>query len=762
MTKNRRSALVALVTALVLLPTPAVGATSAPAVAAPGCVATADPAEAARRLLHPDATVTGVDRVRGRETALASVPIVMPGARHRLVRVGGTWCDALAGFNATPATDAVEAASMFASVAAARYFDQVTVRDARLTAPGVVQLTTHARTNGVVAQWRVVVDDRGVRQASWKATEFAVAPFEGDLHGPTALPGATIDYARGDTGLLAAVNDPFTAKAAPPTVGTSVIETSDGFKIIVSRGHAPYAYSTSRTGVATVDVNELAVRTARENYEDFVSWGLKRGWNGPGHVFIDGGLSAVCMACVLNEPNSKVFNVHMLSAFAEYAELLGYTYPDPELFFSTVMGHEIFHNFQIANGSGNFSSAFVEGTARFQETLHDYSRVSHQPGSLVYGNDGSGNGCNDYITALEYRLAWHTYDACFAWMSVYVDHGLDALVAIVETDSRRISLETAIENATGVPLETTMSRVAMRALTGDGLVWGPATGAGPALDWSQYLDRWTPAPLAPSSRTLDSGAITGGSIAAATPVSLSATGPGGFAVVRRDQAGTSITPVAGDAEVAAPAPGEDVWLTAVAGSGGATLRVGLDGSAAPGPTVPVWSDVDDREYKWAPLPTDQASASATSDLATRSFDLKASVAGTPASFYTGPRADAQAYFSGAVTIDPGVYAVVAEIDVDALELTGARGTVGRATSSASASMSIWCMTTSCSVYDSWYARSDTPTSVDHVVLHGTIDVDRAQQLDLNLYATAYAYSSDKSASATLNGRLVELRFTRIA
>jgi len=345
---------------------------------------------------------------------------------------------------------------------------------------------------------------------------------------------------------------------------------------------------------------------------------------------------------------------------------------------------------------------------------------------------------------------------------VYADHGLNALVALVASDGSSISLETAIERATGESLETTMSRVAMRALTGDGLAWGPATGTGPTLDWSQYLDRWSPAQLAPSSRTLASGAITGGSITAATPVSLSATGPGAFAVVRRDQAGTSITPVTGNSQVAAPAPGEDVWLTAVAGGGGASLQVALDGSTAPGPTVPVWSDADDSEYRWAVLPTDTADANAASDLATRSFDLKAQVTGTRASFYTGPRASAGADFSGAVTVDPGVYAVVAEIQLDALELTGERGTVGSATSSANLGMSIWCMTTNCSVYDSWYARSGTATSVDHVVLHGTIEVDQAQQLDLNLYTGAYASSSDRSAAATLNGRLVDLRFTRIA
>ena len=695
------------------------------------------------------------------------MPITVPGARARLLRVGDSWCDGLTGFNATKANSPVETAAAFASVAAARYFDGVAVTNARVVAPGVVTLVTHAKTNGVVADWRVVVDKLGVRQASWKATQFAVAPFEASLHGPTAFPGATMDYQRAANGLVAAVSDPFaaasTAATAPPEVGTSVIEMSDGFRVVVSRGHAPYVYTTQRSGVDAIDVNELAVRTAKKNYEDFLSWGLEGGWNGPGHVFIDGGVSPYCAACVFAEPTTKVFNVHMLSTISDWAADLGYTYPDPELFFSTVMGHEIFHNFQVANGSHEFGTAFVEGTARFQETLHDYSSVSHQPGSLV--NAGNDSGCNGYTEMMSAPLSYHWYDACFAWMSMYADHGLDALVALVQSDSYSMSLEDAVAAATGEPFQTTISRVALRALTGEDMVWGPAVGDGPELDWSKDLLRWTPGPMTAANRTMSPGAIIGGTIAGSTSVALTAAGPTAFTLVRSGPAGTSAASVADGAQVDGPGAGEKLWLVAANGASASSVQMTV-GTPGPGPvpSAPEWIQHYASAYKSALQPTDTAYATATADLATRAFDLTAGVTGTTTSYYAGPRADAYSYLDGVATVEAGSYEFVAIFDLDSLQLTGTRGTVGGAYSTARVGMSIFCTTSPyCYESESWYTYSDeAPTEVRRIVLRGNLELAQPQQLDISLNATGYAYSSDKSSSVAMKGRITDFRMTRTA
>src|SRR3990170_3201799 len=78
------------------------GAAEAASMSRPGCLATSDAAHAATRLLDPAATVVSLDDA-GR-SALVSVPLVVTGARHRLLRTSdGWWCDALAGYNAMAA-----------------------------------------------------------------------------------------------------------------------------------------------------------------------------------------------------------------------------------------------------------------------------------------------------------------------------------------------------------------------------------------------------------------------------------------------------------------------------------------------------------------------------------------------------------------------------------------------------------------------------------------------------------------------------------
>jgi hypothetical protein len=244
----------------------------------------------------------------------------------------------------------------------------------------------------------------------------------------------------------------------------------------------------------------------------------------------------------------------------------------------------MFHNWQnnytkpTASGR-SVPASYSEGTARFQETLHAYSGISHQPGTLVYANDG--NGCNGFAgTAQDTAFAagaFETpqYSACNFWMGWYGAEGLAPLVKLVTTgmayDTRKTNWTNTskvlggIVTATGKPYEASAAEWAAAVITGKNLAWGPAVGSGQAYDWSTHLERWTPGALdvgGTVTRSLANGGVmaveaTGG------PFVASITAGAKLAVVRDGTAGTQISfPAAGEA-VAAPAAGESVYVIGV-------------------------------------------------------------------------------------------------------------------------------------------------------------------------------------------------------
>jgi hypothetical protein len=166
--------------------------------------------------------------------------------------------------------------------------------------------------------------------------------------------------------------------------------------------------------------------------------------------------------------------------------------------------------------------AYSEGMARFQETLHDYSAVSHQPDSLVHAIDG--NGCNYELgiqvgspVLFDGPATSQSYSACDFWLTFYGRHGTSGVVAIFEasnahhTKSGWDELKSVIEDATGAPVDDDLAGFGAAILTDVGLTWGPAADAGPALDWSQFLLGWTVPTLAPgetyTQRIRDGGMI---------------------------------------------------------------------------------------------------------------------------------------------------------------------------------------------------------------------------------------------------------------
>lgn len=561
-----------------------------------GCVA-ADLDDAATHLLGPGTEVVSVDGA----TALVLTPGVYPGVRHRLMRTDGGWCPAASLNLLAPVTSPVRVAERAVTVLPAPFFDGITVLESALVAPGVVELTTHARTNGVVARWTVTIDALGVREASWEALEFAVPPFEPQWEGLTAVPGATWSYARTATGQVEptqTIEDLLAADEPSPTISYT---TQDEFTIHVSVGDAHFApqaantiFGTSLptvyggvapdpdmdTGNANADYLRIMGEAVQVNADDFYDWGLRKGWRDEeGNLYVDGALSAYCWACVLV---SEYFNVHMHHAIYPALEALGYSYPDERLALIDIVGHEMVHNYQNAYGKpnsvgGGRHNSYSEGTARFSETLHSYSHVSHQPESLIYANNT--NGCNGWqggnadAAFAAGPLTGQSYDACYFWMTVHADHGVDALVGLIENSQGLPAgrpweiYAGAIQTATGVALDEVLANFAAMALTGRDYRWGaPADPEWPVLDWAVHLDRWSPSREVAAGRTVEAmlrdGGMAAWELVADAPVLFALGDVGAAAVVTDDGAESTVT-LLQDGDRYEPAAGTRAWVVLI-------------------------------------------------------------------------------------------------------------------------------------------------------------------------------------------------------
>lgn len=537
------------------------------------------------------------------DQALALEPLVAPGTRSRLLAVGDdVWCPAGA-VNAVAATrgglDELGLAELAATTLAAAHFDGVRVMEATQVAPGRVTLTTHARTNGVVADWDVELDALGVRRATWTATDFAQAPFTAETEGLTALPGATRTYERTATGLLeptVTIRELATQQDQQDPSPFISVESPDGFVAHVVEGDATFYTGAANslagtglptvyggiapdpdtdTGVTQVDYLRIMGEGLEVNFEDFHGWGWRQGWvDEEGALYVDGALSAYCLACVLV---SEYFNIHMSRAITPALDALGYSYPDERLALVNIVGHEMVHNYQNAYGKpdsvgGGRHNSYSEGMARFSETLHDYSHVSHQTESLVYANDT--NGCNgwqgDDADAAHRAgpLTGQSYDACYFWKTVHGAYGIDAFLGVMENTAGLESgrpweiFDDAIAAGTGDDLVDVLANFAAMSLTHDGYVWGnPANPETEELDWARFLDRWTP--LASfTGPTVSATLRDGGTVAYRLPrsgtIDVSEGDGHGVALVVDD--GTEVTTtLLSDGDVVDPGSG-DAWI----------------------------------------------------------------------------------------------------------------------------------------------------------------------------------------------------------
>ncbi len=476
-------------------------ATATSAGAAPLPVATSDAS------CVPSAAVTDatIEVVAGRRTIVVDDPVLIGGGRTRLLGVGEAWCDATAvntwlAAGATLTTE--ERALAAATVLATPNFVDLRWSDVR-TVDGTVHAVSHARTNGVVAEWTVVMDQEGLREARWTAVDFAVPPVAPDHGGLTALPGASMGFRRGGDGLVHAVDDPLSALDQPEIVtrGTA----SDGFEILVSAGDTTISPDLEDdTGIREADFYRSVRDWSLDNYEEFLLWGLDNRLPGAqGTVFVDDALSLFCIACTVA---TDTFNVHLSSQAVYFQSQLGMHYTEEALGFRTILGHEIFHNVQhgYAELSGNesLSPAFAEGTARMQESLHLYSEASYIPGSPLYQR--SAQGCNGFQGNSpdkafgEGPFNGHAEDACLFWMSWYGRNGIDRLVRLLEesatggpTGSDFSKTVGGLGTASGRSLSSNLLTFAVSAITGQGYGWrSPSDEFSEYRDWGAHLARW--------------------------------------------------------------------------------------------------------------------------------------------------------------------------------------------------------------------------------------------------------------------------------
>ena len=571
-----------------------------------GCVP-GDAATAGTTLFGSGTELAGTARIAGLRTALVLEPYIAPGTRHRLIAVDGGWCDAETAFNRAWAAngravgDGRAMAAAYARLAAAPYFDRTTVTSQR-SAAGVHVLTTHALTNGVAATWAIVTDRTGVRTARWAETAYAVRPFRAQWEGLTAVDGASERYTRAAGGALLAGHGLPQARAAFAPAASVTTTGADGFTIVVGIGDTRQAVDPGQdTGNGRLDILRTTRDVLAENYRDFYDWGFRADWalagtrpgvvNSPvsipapaktGYVSIDDATSAYCQACVFVADD---FQIHFVSEVRPFLEALGYSYgnaSDRDVL-SDVLGHEMFHNWQNnyvkpTATKRSVPTSYSEGTARFQQTLHGYAGIEHQPTSLLYANDA--NGCNGFAGAApDTALAagafeTQAYEACNFWLGWYGAEGLPALAGLVTTgmayDPKKTTLTNTqkviggIEAATGKPYVAAAAEWAAALITTRNLAWGPATGTGPVINWADYLEDWTPATLAVGgsvTRTLANGGVmavraTGGAFVPSVPATAR------VAILRDSPAGSALSYPAAGTTVAGAGAGESVYVIA--------------------------------------------------------------------------------------------------------------------------------------------------------------------------------------------------------
>ena len=489
-----------------------------------------DAAVAAATLVHADAAFEGRDLIAGLPAATAVDGRITPGFSTALLQVGGRWCSAEA-FNAAArehlaGADAVTVASAFASVAAMPYLGQVSVSDLRI-AGHAVRLTTAGGRHGAISDWTVLVDAQGVQSATFQTTAWKRGVADGSIggfEGITSLPGHSRTFARGADGLVridATVDDLLARSAQEREAATARAATiaglapgddlaatfSDGYTIKVSYGMAPYTPDAGLdSGVKQADRLRRILSGVKVSYNDFLRWGVRDPFDNTsrtmsglethvpdaaGYINVDSPLAATCLACAFLTDGVEV---HIALLFPEIAQpYLDIAYPDTEQFLNGVIGHELVHSLQ--GGYSNmevtafYDAAFVEGTARASESLHDDASHSHQTRSIMYSDNA--NGCegfeNDGGTWIAAQAAGpfngHTYDACYFWWTYFAHHGPEGLVALLKASPQVFEFATT---SSGDEASRNLRLLDLASPVRDGSLdlarWGAAAATGSSAD----------------------------------------------------------------------------------------------------------------------------------------------------------------------------------------------------------------------------------------------------------------------------------------
>ena len=542
---------------------------------------------AAAEVFAPGTEVVARHTIAGLDGALVLEPRIAPGTRGRLLRVGSAWCEASSSFNLAwtstgrsfDPTAREAAARAYARLAAAPYFDGITVTGVRELGQSTYGLTTHALTNGVEADWVIAIDADGVRTAKWTTTAFAQQPFRAETEGLTALPGGTESYNRVGVLLVATRGLPTARKvreAAAP--GLAEYVGPDDFVIAVSVGNSGVAIDPDMdTGVRKADIVRENLRAIEVNYEEFYKWGMQKGW-GPasgaqkGYVYINDATSLYCFACVFI---SNDFQIHLLSEVELVLNLLGYSYPEGVEAYQTILGHEMFHNFQNRYNKPEpgreQSFAFMEGTARAQETMHPYSKVSFQEKSLIYAQNG--NGCNGFDGAnFDASLAGGifssgTYSMCYFWLPWISSEGIDGLKRLVAKAYPAVSPEPnepvegvmALERASEFSVPAQVARFVGAAITGRGWTLG-------GHDWGKLMDRWDPPVLNTGDSavaSLSTGGLFARRLTSAAKVRLVGDAGATLFMVINTGSKTITRIISKSSACVAPKDGERIWVGAV-------------------------------------------------------------------------------------------------------------------------------------------------------------------------------------------------------
>ncbi|MHB8604427.1 MAG: hypothetical protein ACYDCK_04160 [Thermoplasmatota archaeon] len=322
-----------------------------------------------------------------------------------------------------------------------------------------VTFTTWTQTNGVLASWNVHVDGATVAP-HFAVLAWATGPFVASTEGWMLRPGST-------DALLAGPSI-----AADQLLGAN----ADGSQ-----------WRINYFGAAELADAQIALAAAQSIYTTETGWGFASA--DPDRVLditLDG------CDCIYGGFNA---DIHIDPDLGALASSLGLVYPSREAFTRIVIGHETFHHMQYSIQQWKLASGFIEGGARFSETVLEPDSA-FGPSTIQYLPNI--NGFSNMMIAPNTPISGRLYDFGLVWGFLYSRDGGMAFIhrMYVETNNVGSNADTdgpkAIDNAlaamtnpTDATFQSAYNAYANHAYARD-FVWGDNSG-GHAHNWGAYL-----------------------------------------------------------------------------------------------------------------------------------------------------------------------------------------------------------------------------------------------------------------------------------